>query len=178
MCRVVRILVVASLAIPGIASAQRASINDPSSSIPAIGNTAIGNTGGPVPGSAAIAGPMTSPPVIGGTNAGIAPAGTPATIGETSMGEGMGEGMMPPGKAIAGPGKPIGDNALQRQGSALAPGANSFTMSQARGRLLRHGYSQVSGLHKDSQGVWHGTAMKDGQPAHVALDYQGRVVGQ
>jgi hypothetical protein len=62
--------------------------------------------------------------------------------------------------------------------TAAAPvaGANSFTESQARGRLEAHGYSNIGGLTKDNQSIWRGKAMKDGTPVNVALDYQGNIV--
>ena len=56
-----------------------------------------------------------------------------------------------------------------------AHGRNSFTMKQARKRISGKGYTQVTGLKKDSDGVWRGTAMKDGQSVQVWLDYKGNV---
>ncbi len=56
-----------------------------------------------------------------------------------------------------------------------AHGRNSFTMGQARKRISGKGYTEVKGLKKDSQGVWRGTAMKDGQSVQVWLDYKGNV---
>ena len=56
-----------------------------------------------------------------------------------------------------------------------AHGRNSFTMKQARKRIAGKGYSQVMSLKKDSDGVWRGTAMKDGQSVQVWLDYKGNV---
>ena len=56
-----------------------------------------------------------------------------------------------------------------------AHGRNSFTMKQARNRIASKGYMQVTGLKKDSNGVWRGTAQKDGQPVQVWLDYKGNV---
>jgi len=58
------------------------------------------------------------------------------------------------------------------------PGANSFTEVQARERIEAKGFTSVSGLKKDNQSIWRGTAMKDGQPVSVALDYKGNVVAQ
>ena len=55
-------------------------------------------------------------------------------------------------------------------------GANSFTEGQARSRIEAMGYSGVTGLTKDDQSVWHGTAMKDGKSTTVMLDYKGNVV--
>ncbi|MDB5397170.1 MAG: hypothetical protein JWM91_4676 [Rhodospirillales bacterium] len=62
--------------------------------------------------------------------------------------------------------------------SAPVAGRNSFTEGEAKSRIESRGYSQVSGLQKDDQGVWRGTAMKDGRRASVALDYQGNVTDQ
>ena len=54
-----------------------------------------------------------------------------------------------------------------------AKGANSFTMGEAQSRLEKSGYSHVSSLKKDDNGVWRGTAEKGGQPQQVWLDYKG-----
>ncbi len=56
-----------------------------------------------------------------------------------------------------------------------AKGANSFTQGEASSRLASNGFSNVSGLKKDADGIWRGTAMKDGQNANVWLDYTGAV---
>lgn len=58
------------------------------------------------------------------------------------------------------------------------PGANSFTEAQAQARIEAAGYTNVMGLAKDKDGIWRGTATKDGTPAQVGLDYQGNVVKQ
>jgi hypothetical protein len=62
--------------------------------------------------------------------------------------------------------------------AAPASGANSFTETQARDRIGKAGYTNVSKLVKDKQGVWQGTAMKDGKKVNVALDYKGNVTSQ
>jgi len=54
-------------------------------------------------------------------------------------------------------------------------GANSFTEGQARSRIESNGFTNVSGLNKDSNGVWRGKAMKDGKSIDVSLDFQGNV---
>ncbi len=54
-------------------------------------------------------------------------------------------------------------------------GANSFTQNEARKHILNSGYSDVSGLTKDKDGVWRGTATKDGSSRSVALDFKGNV---
>ena len=56
-----------------------------------------------------------------------------------------------------------------------AKGRNSFTEAQARGRIAKDGYSNVSKLAKNDNGVWQGTAMKAGAKVNVALDYKGNV---
>ena len=56
-----------------------------------------------------------------------------------------------------------------------AKGANSFTKRQAAGRIARKGYTHVTGLAKDADGVWRGTGTKGGQPVQVWLDYKGNV---
>jgi len=38
--------------------------------------------------------------------------------------------------------------------------------------------SSLTGLKKDEQSIWRGTAMKDGKPITVALVYKGNVVAQ
>jgi hypothetical protein len=54
-----------------------------------------------------------------------------------------------------------------------AEGANSFTMNQAKSRLETQGFSNVSDLHKDDNGVWRGKAEKNGTTSNVWLDYKG-----
>lgn len=59
--------------------------------------------------------------------------------------------------------------------SALENGRNSFTRGQARKRLEGAGFSKVTGLKKDSQGIWRGKAMRDGQPVTIGFDYKGNI---
>lgn len=56
-----------------------------------------------------------------------------------------------------------------------AKGRNSFTESQARGRIAKNGFTNVGKLTKNQNGVWQGTAMKGGAKVNVALDYKGNV---
>lgn len=60
--------------------------------------------------------------------------------------------------------------------SELRSGSNSFTEAQARDRLERSGYSQVSGLLKDDNGIWRGKATYGGTAVSVGLDYRGAIV--
>ena len=77
--------------------------------------------------------------------------------------------------ANSGPGSP----AVARPGTpapgAPVAGANSFTESQAKSRIEAAGYSNVSGLAKDKDGVWRGKGAKSGTTVDVSLDYQGNV---
>lgn len=54
-------------------------------------------------------------------------------------------------------------------------GANSFTESQAVARIKAKGFTDVSRLVKDNNGVWRGTAVKDGQSVGVTVDFEGNV---
>lgn len=58
---------------------------------------------------------------------------------------------------------------------APAKGRNSFTEAQARGRIAKAGYSGVSRLNKDQNGVWRGWAMHGRKKIAVGLDYKGNV---
>jgi Spy/CpxP family protein refolding chaperone len=69
-------------------------------------------------------------------------------------------------------------HADSKTSAAPVPGKNSFTKRQAHKRFADHGYTAVKGLSKDDQGIWHGSAMKDGKPVNVTLDYQGNIAEQ
>ena len=56
-----------------------------------------------------------------------------------------------------------------------AHGANSFTRGEVSRRLAARGFSHVSGLKKDTNGVWRGQAMHDGAATGVWVDYKGNV---
>ena len=57
----------------------------------------------------------------------------------------------------------------------LEPAANSITQAQAKERLEAAGYTNVSALRKDDQGIWRGTAMKDGRQVNVGIDFKGNI---
>jgi hypothetical protein len=67
-------------------------------------------------------------------------------------------------------------NSSNRQVNAPVKGSNSFTQGEAKSRLEKLGFSDVTNLQKDADGVWRGRAMKDGKTIDVSLDYQGNVV--
>jgi hypothetical protein len=98
---------------------------------------------------------------------GFAFAGAPAAWAQTA----------PANNSASPPAVAHGD-ADSKTAAAPVAGKNSFTESQAKDRLEKHGYTAVSGLKKDDQSIWRGTAMKDGKSVNVAVDYQGNIVGQ
>jgi hypothetical protein len=57
-------------------------------------------------------------------------------------------------------------------------GANSFTEAQAKVRIEKAGFSQVSGLRKDDQGIWRASAKKGESQVNVSLDFRGNVTTQ
>lgn len=62
---------------------------------------------------------------------------------------------------------------------ALTPSSGSvFTTDQAKSQIETAGYSEVSGLRKDSKGIWRGKAVKDGSTVNVALDRDGKITAQ
>jgi hypothetical protein len=67
-------------------------------------------------------------------------------------------------------------NSSNRQVDTPVKGRNSFTQGEAKSRMEKLGFSDVTGLTKDNNGVWRGQAMKDGKQVEVSLDYQGNVI--
>ncbi len=133
------------------------------------------------------AAPTNSP----GTTTGTTTNGDTAA-GGTASGGGMagnsGTSAVTPGTTVGGP-TPGGaastaaistdHNPAVSTSSAMATqpakGANSFTRGEARRRFARHGYTDVSDLKKDANGVWTANAKKDGAPVSAWLDYKGNV---
>ncbi len=89
--------------------------------------------------------------------------------------------------AMAQGAKPAADNSpgnaavsTSSDNNAAKPvaGANSFTEAQAQSHIEAAGYTKVSTLTKDSDGIWRGKGTKDGATHDVALDFQGNVFGR
>jgi hypothetical protein len=59
--------------------------------------------------------------------------------------------------------------------NAPVAGANSYTEGQAQSQIEAKGFTQVTELRKDDNGVWRGKAMKNGANMNVAVDFQGNV---
>ena len=51
----------------------------------------------------------------------------------------------------------------------------AVTKDQAKSRIEARGYSNVSGLLKDAEGIWRGKAERDGLPVNVTLEVDGKV---
>ena len=66
-------------------------------------------------------------------------------------------------------------NANKKTAAAPVKGRNSFTMNEARRRIEAGGFTQVTGLKKDQDGIWRGTGMRSGASVPVYCDYQGNV---
>jgi len=62
------------------------------------------------------------------------------------------------------------------EAGAPFPGANSFTEGQAQDRARGAGFANVSGLTKDENGIWRGTAESAGKKVNIAIDFKGNVV--
>lgn len=67
-------------------------------------------------------------------------------------------------------------NSSDKQVNAPVKGRNSFTEGEAKSRIEAKGFTNVSQLKKDDNGIWRGQATKSGQQVQVSLDYQGNVV--
>ena len=52
---------------------------------------------------------------------------------------------------------------------------NLFTEEQARVHLSHLGYTNISGLTKNENGAWLGSATRDGKTVAVAVDIKGKV---
>lgn len=73
-----------------------------------------------------------------------------------------------------GPGNnPI--NSDQKNSDAPVAGRNSFTEGQAKSAIEKAGYSDVTDLKKDDNGVWRGKANKAGSASSISVDFQGNV---
>jgi hypothetical protein len=57
-------------------------------------------------------------------------------------------------------------------------GANSFTEAQAREQLVEKGYTEVSALVKDENGIWRGKATMGGKVVDVQVDFKGNVTSK
>lgn len=77
--------------------------------------------------------------------------------------------------AQPGPNNPAVSTPGVNNANRPVEGANSFTESQAKARLEAQGYSNITDLKKDDQGVWRAKASKGGSTSNVSLDFQGNI---
>jgi len=80
--------------------------------------------------------------------------------------------------AQSGPNNPAVKTTEGNNANAPVAGANSFTEGQAKGRIEAQGYSKISKLTKDKDGVWRGKATKGNRQMDVSVDFQGNVVAK
>lgn len=114
----------------------------------------------------------------GGSPVAGSPTGSPSVTSNTAVGSGSAGAhnatMVPDRTAAAASGN---NNQAVATTNANAPtpakGSNSFTAAEAQRRLEKNGFSNVSDLAKDDNGVWRGNAQKSGSPTTVWLDYKG-----
>ena len=79
---------------------------------------------------------------------------------------------------VDGPGNNAVNSSGKNNSAAPVKGANSFTESQAKSRIQKAGFSSVSGLKKDKNGVWRGKAAKGSKTVNVSVDFEGNVIGK
>lgn len=77
--------------------------------------------------------------------------------------------------AQPGPNNKAINSSDQNNSNAPVAGRNSFTEGQAKSKIEDAGYTNVSDLKKDDNGVWRGKASKGGSSAEVSVDFQGNV---
>jgi len=99
---------------------------------------------------------MLAPPVAFAQNAATSPDSTP-------------------GATQNGPQNPAIKGVHENNSASPVKGANSFTRTEAQKQIEAKGYTHVAGLTKDQNGIWRGTAQKNGVSGPVSVDYQGNV---
>ena len=77
--------------------------------------------------------------------------------------------------AQSGPNNKAVNSSGQNNSDAPVAGRNSFTEGQAKSKIEEAGYTNVTALKKDDNGVWRGKASKSGTSTDVSLDFQGNV---
>jgi hypothetical protein len=77
--------------------------------------------------------------------------------------------------AQSGPNNNAVNNSGQNISNAPVAGRNSFTEGQAKSKIEGAGFTNVSELKKDDNGVWRGKANKGGSSTNVSVDFQGNV---
>ena len=119
----------------------------------------------------------TSPTTMGTTGGTMGTTGGVGTTGRTVPGATTNTPaqLSPSNNSSATPPAVTTSNANAKTAAAPVKGRNSFTMNEARRRIEKGGFTQVTGLKKDADGIWRGKAMKSGASVDVYCDYQGNV---
>ncbi len=140
-------------------------------------NATDSGTGGNAPGKVGVAPGAASTPPLASPG-----AGPTSGAGTTGMGMANHNAAVPAGngdsQAAASGNNNQAVTTTDANAKQPANGANSFSRGEARRRIQSEGYSKVSNLRKDHNGVWRGKGMKDGQSVKVWLDYKGNVGGE
>ena len=77
--------------------------------------------------------------------------------------------------ANSGPNNNAVNSSGQNNSNAPVAGRNSFTEGQAKSKIEEAGYTNVTALKKDDNGVWRGKAKKGSAASDVSVDFQGNV---
>jgi hypothetical protein len=77
--------------------------------------------------------------------------------------------------AQSGPNNNAVNTPGQNNSNAPVAGRNSFTEGQAKSKIEEAGYTTVTDLKKDDNGVWRGKASKGGSSTAVSVDFEGNV---
>jgi opacity protein-like surface antigen len=98
-----------------------------------------------------------------------------ATMASLIVGPALAQQQNPPARDEPG-NKAI--NSKDTKDANPVTGANSFTEGQAKSRIESDGFSNVTDLRKDDNGIWRGKAQKGGKSVNVSLDFKGNVLSQ
>jgi len=121
--------------------------------------------------AAICAAPILARPLLAQTN--LAQANRPADSGS---GPPPGTTLPPVGHPATGdPAKPLPPEPANAIDSGATPRANALTERQARDRLEQNGYREVAALAKSNDGIWRGSATKDGAQVRVSVDVTGNI---
>jgi hypothetical protein len=77
--------------------------------------------------------------------------------------------------AQSGPNNNAVNSTGQNNSNAPVAGRNSFTQGQAKSKIEDAGFTNITELTKDDNGVWRGKASKAGSATAVSVDFQGNV---
>lgn len=77
--------------------------------------------------------------------------------------------------AQSGPNNNAVNSSGQNNSNAPVAGRNSFTEGQAKSRIEGAGYTNVTALQKDGNGIWRAKASKGGTTSDVSVDFEGNI---